>query len=588
MEIQPNSLLSSLFETGKTNAKAAVGGKDDLFATMMNRLLADSAERRLEQQRLSAQAKAKPLPERTEKTALPARAPEKSEAPRAETERRETARTDARNEASPRAEARTAAERRSDASSAADRGKPAAKASDGVAKTAQAPKTGETSKEVTGEPAPAEGTVSEEVTATDGLETAAEGDVPADAAEGEIALSGEDDVVVIEAEVTVTETTIELVSDAGAYALSLATASTSLSAETGLSEEDLRAAVEAIGAVDGVAEAESLLPSALTGETAGTVPGMMAGLQPDAGAGMAGMAGMAGGNADPELMQVLAKGAAIPAEALPTEASPEARAELTLPDDLKELAAAASDRGAGKEGRNRSEEGDAGGEGGDRSTGQQPGLAAGSAPVQAAPVPPEGLVKEAAQLRPAEAAEAPVKPTETADGHNHGAIGHLDGLREADRADAPLAATLRASRGSAAMPQGVPEQLSVHTQKNVKDGNDQFTINLRPVELGQIDIRLEFGADGRVSAMVAVEKAQTLELLQRDSRNLERALQDAGLQTDSNSLNFSLRGEGNPFQGEERRGGGRRGRGFGGGDEPAESAAAYTVTLAPDRVDIRA
>ncbi|WP_425598607.1 flagellar hook-length control protein FliK [Azospirillum brasilense] len=125
----------------------------------------------------------------------------------------------------------------------------------------------------------------------------------------------------------------------------------------------------------------------------------------------------------------------------------------------------------------------------------------------------------------------------------------------------------------------------------MSDGNDQFTINLRPAELGRIDIKLEIGQDGRVTASVAVEKAQTLELLQRDSRNLERALQDAGLKADSNSLNFSLRGEGGQsFQDSGRQGGsGRRGRGFGGGAGDVEDAqAAYTLTLAPGRVDIQA
>lgn len=44
--------------------------------------------------------------------------------------------------------------------------------------------------------------------------------------------------------------------------------------------------------------------------------------------------------------------------------------------------------------------------------------------------------------------------------------------------------------------------------------------------------------------MVTVERPETLELLQRDARGLERALQDAGLRTDSGSLNFNLRGDG--------------------------------------------
>ncbi|MBK3800340.1 hypothetical protein GAY33_14020 [Azospirillum brasilense] len=167
----------------------------------------------------------------------------------------------------------------------------------------------------------------------------------------------------------------------------------------------------------------------------------------------------------------------------------------------------------------------------------------------------------------------------------------MEGVHTASGVETGLTtAQLRPSRGSAGLPMGVQDQVAVHISKNVSDGNDQFTINLRPAELGRIDIKLEIGQDGRVTASVAVEKAQTLELLQRDSRNLERALQDAGLKADSNSLNFSLRGEGGQsFQDSGRQGGsGRRGRGLGGGGEVEDAQAAYTLTLAPGRVDIQA
>ena len=49
--------------------------------------------------------------------------------------------------------------------------------------------------------------------------------------------------------------------------------------------------------------------------------------------------------------------------------------------------------------------------------------------------------------------------------------------------------------------------------------------------------------DGAVKAIIAVERAETFELLQRDARGLEKALQDAGLKTGSGSLSFNLRGE---------------------------------------------
>ena len=57
----------------------------------------------------------------------------------------------------------------------------------------------------------------------------------------------------------------------------------------------------------------------------------------------------------------------------------------------------------------------------------------------------------------------------------------------------------------------------------------------------EIEVKLEVTQDGRVTATVIADKADTLDMLQRDSRALERALQEAGLHTDSESLNFGLR-----------------------------------------------
>ena len=45
---------------------------------------------------------------------------------------------------------------------------------------------------------------------------------------------------------------------------------------------------------------------------------------------------------------------------------------------------------------------------------------------------------------------------------------------------------------------------------------------------------------GQVTSRLIVEKAETLDLLRRDAPQLERALQDAGLKTSGNGLQFSL------------------------------------------------
>jgi flagellar hook-length control protein FliK len=75
-------------------------------------------------------------------------------------------------------------------------------------------------------------------------------------------------------------------------------------------------------------------------------------------------------------------------------------------------------------------------------------------------------------------------------------------------------------------------------------GKNRFDIRLDPPELGRIDVRLDVDQDGRVTSRLVVERSETLDLLRRDAPQLERALQDAGLKTSDNSLQFSLRDQG--------------------------------------------
>lgn len=96
------------------------------------------------------------------------------------------------------------------------------------------------------------------------------------------------------------------------------------------------------------------------------------------------------------------------------------------------------------------------------------------------------------------------------------------------------------------------EQVAVHIHRAVSEGLDRINIQLRPASLGHIGVRLELNHDGRVTAVITVDRPETLELLQRDARGLERALEQAGLRTDSGSLSFNLshhnRGDMPPFE----------------------------------------
>ncbi len=79
---------------------------------------------------------------------------------------------------------------------------------------------------------------------------------------------------------------------------------------------------------------------------------------------------------------------------------------------------------------------------------------------------------------------------------------------------------------SAAQPPA--QQLGVSIARGVREGLDRIEIQLHPAELGRVDVRMELGHDGRITAVVSAERSDTLEQLRRDIDQLERALADPG------------------------------------------------------------
>jgi flagellar hook-length control protein FliK len=132
----------------------------------------------------------------------------------------------------------------------------------------------------------------------------------------------------------------------------------------------------------------------------------------------------------------------------------------------------------------------------------------------------------------------------------------------------------------------VVTQVAAQVAQAAADGTDRINIRLSPAELGRIDVKLDFGPDGRVQAVFAAERPQTMELLQRDARDLERALQDAGLRADSGSLSFNLRGNGRDNRDDQAPGGHHKDGGP--ADMPASQLQAYAAGQGGQgRLDIR-
>jgi flagellar hook-length control protein FliK len=83
--------------------------------------------------------------------------------------------------------------------------------------------------------------------------------------------------------------------------------------------------------------------------------------------------------------------------------------------------------------------------------------------------------------------------------------------------------------------------LAIEITGKVRDGKNSFDIRLDPPELGRIHVHLDVSRTGDITSHVIADRSDTLDLLRRDSGSLERALQDAGLKTGHNGLQYSLR-----------------------------------------------
>jgi flagellar hook-length control protein FliK len=89
-------------------------------------------------------------------------------------------------------------------------------------------------------------------------------------------------------------------------------------------------------------------------------------------------------------------------------------------------------------------------------------------------------------------------------------------------------------------PGAVPVEIGLRALQGARE----FQIRLDPAELGRVDVRLEIGDDKSVSAKIIVDRVETLHLLQREAKTLERAFEQAGLKSSDNGIDITLRDHG--------------------------------------------
>lgn len=91
------------------------------------------------------------------------------------------------------------------------------------------------------------------------------------------------------------------------------------------------------------------------------------------------------------------------------------------------------------------------------------------------------------------------------------------------------------------------QMVAATLHKSAAQGESKaITIRLDPPELGRVEIKMSFEQNSKIKAVLTMEKPETQMMMQRDAQMLEKALQDAGFDTDG-SLSFELAQDGHDF-----------------------------------------
>lgn len=133
------------------------------------------------------------------------------------------------------------------------------------------------------------------------------------------------------------------------------------------------------------------------------------------------------------------------------------------------------------------------------------------------------------------------------------------------------------------------QSLAIQIAQKAQNGTQQFEIRMNPPELGRVDVRLEFGKDSQVATHLIVERPETLDMLTRDSRQLEKALEQAGLNLEGDGLTFSLQDQGEAGNQQAKSAFDAEGNAIGSLDKEAEPDAAniiYRRVAPPNGIDI--
>ncbi|MCK5375249.1 MAG: flagellar hook-length control protein FliK [Alphaproteobacteria bacterium] len=92
------------------------------------------------------------------------------------------------------------------------------------------------------------------------------------------------------------------------------------------------------------------------------------------------------------------------------------------------------------------------------------------------------------------------------------------------------------------------QMVSITMQKAIQNGESTtIKLQLNPPELGRVEVKMSIDKDNTAKIVLTAERAETHQMLQRDSQFLERAMSDAGLDAEGN-LSFELASDEQAFE----------------------------------------
>jgi Meckel syndrome type 1 protein len=87
--------------------------------------------------------------------------------------------------------------------------------------------------------------------------------------------------------------------------------------------------------------------------------------------------------------------------------------------------------------------------------------------------------------------------------------------------------------------------------KSVDGKSTRFDISLDPAGLGHVNVKVEIGAQGQVTAQLSFDNAHTADEARTQASQLQQALEQAGFNIAQGGLSFDVSGQGAGFAGQD-------------------------------------